>query len=78
MKSFLGNFLQNRQDSLSLRPAMLTAIEKISVQDIFRSDSNVPRRGLMLLLFCVFVFFNAFLPSAILQKLQFLIRNVTQ
>ena len=54
MKSFLGNFLQNRQDSLSLRPAMLTAIEKISVQDIFRSDSNVVRRGLMFFFFMLF------------------------
>ena len=58
MKSFLGNFLQNRQDSLSLRPAMLTAIEKISVQDIFRSDSNVVRRGLMF-----FFFFMLFCTS---------------
>ena len=71
MKSFLGNFLQSRQDSLSLRPAMLTAIEKISVQDIFRSDSNVPRRGLMLLLFCVFVFFNAFLPVLFCRSFNF-------
>ena len=63
MKSFLGNFLQNRQDSLSLRPAMLTAIEKISVQDIFRSDSNVVRRGLMF-------FFLCFSPSAILHKFK--------
>ena len=64
MKSFIGNFLQNRQDSLSLRPAMLTAIEKISVQDIFRSDSNVVRRGLM------FFFFLRFSPSAILHKFK--------
>ena len=63
MKSFLGNFLQNRQDSLSLRPAMLTAIEKISVQDIFRSDSNVVRRGLMF-------FFYAFLPVLFCTSLK--------
>ena len=65
MKSFLGNFLQNRQDSLSLRPAMLTAIEKISVQDIFRSDSNVVRRGLMF-----FFFFYAFLPVLFCTSLK--------
>ena len=39
---------------------MLTAIEKISVQDIFWSDSNVPRRGLMFF-FVVVVFFAFFL-----------------
>ena len=66
MKSFLGNFLQNRQDSRSLRPAMLTAIEKISVQDIFRSDSNVVRRGLMF--FCFF--FYAFLPVLFCTSLK--------
>ena len=64
MKSFLGNFLQNRQDSLSLRPAMLTAIEKISVQDIFRSDSNVVRRGLM------FFFFYGFPPVLFCTSLK--------
>ena len=66
-------------------PAMLTAIEKISVQDIFRSDSNVVRRGLM------FFFFLCFSPSAILHKFKnfsllilffffffFLIQNVTR
>ena len=56
---------------------MLTAIKKISVQDIFRLDSNVPRRGL--------IFSYAFLPALFCTSLKladfwffFLIQNVTR